>query len=142
MVEPVDVFSDSDLEVTDRFPAALGSHDMVADALSFEERVERLGHGVIVRITLGTNGSDCFGKPLGVANRTIVHSTIGIVCQARDALASSSTVPEPHLKGIQDQIGSKRGRYLPADNQTAEDINDERGVDPPGVPEFGTRQRV
>jgi hypothetical protein len=42
VVEPVDVLGDGDLNVADGFPAALGSHHGVADALGLEQRVECL----------------------------------------------------------------------------------------------------
>ena len=56
VIEPVDVFRDGDLDVADRRPAALGSHDGVADALGLEQRVERLCRCL--------DYADLFGLPL------------------------------------------------------------------------------
>jgi len=53
VVEPVDVLGDGDLDVGHVLPAALGTHDGVADALGLEQRFQRLGHRVqLVQIGL------------------------------------------------------------------------------------------
>src|SRR5690606_16834839 len=93
VVVPVDVFGGSDFDVADVLPAALGPHDRVADALGLEQRVERLGHGVVVAVALRSDGCDSlgFGEPLGVANRSILtgfnrslqHRVVGVSVAAR-----------------------------------------------------------
>ena len=45
VVEPVEVFGDGDLEVVDAPP-----RPAVADQLSLEQRVERLGQSVVIRV--------------------------------------------------------------------------------------------
>ena len=69
LVEPVDIFGDGDLDIADRRPAALRPHRWVPDALALEQRVERFGHRVVIRIAFASNGSDGigFGEALGVA---------------------------------------------------------------------------
>ena len=64
VVEPIYVLSHGDLEVVDVPPWAL-----VADKFGLEQRVERLGEGIVIAIALGPYGGDsvCFFQPLGVA---------------------------------------------------------------------------
>ncbi len=71
VVEPVDVLGDRDLEVVDVLPRAL-----VADQLSLEQRVERLGEGVVVAVAGRPDGGDgtSVGEPLGVAQREILQA--------------------------------------------------------------------
>jgi len=87
VVEPVGVFGDGKFDVADRFPAAVGTHDRVADALRLEEAVECLSHRVIVGIAFAANGCDRFGfgQAFGVAdgsvltgfNRSMQHRLVG-----------------------------------------------------------------
>jgi hypothetical protein len=74
VVEPVDVLGDGDFDVCDGLPAAVGSHDRVADALGLEQRVERLGHRIVVAVALGPDRGDGlgFGEPLSVTDRSIL----------------------------------------------------------------------
>lgn len=58
MVEPVDVLGHGDLDVDDGLPATLRAHDRVADALGLEQRVQRLGHRIVVGITLRPDRCD------------------------------------------------------------------------------------
>jgi len=46
VIEPIDVLGHRNFEVVDRSPRTL-----VADQLCFEQRVERLGEGVVVGLT-------------------------------------------------------------------------------------------
>jgi len=61
VVEPVDVLSNSDLDVADTLPSALGSHHWVADALGLEQRVERPGHRVVVAVPAASHRRDGLG---------------------------------------------------------------------------------
>src|SRR5664280_24982 len=65
VIEPVDVLGDRDLQVVDGPPRAF-----VADEFGLEQAVERLGHGVVIRVALAANGgaSAGFKKALGVAD--------------------------------------------------------------------------
>src|SRR5664280_980066 len=65
VIEPVDVLGDRDLQVVDGAPRAL-----VAYQFGLEQAVERLGHGVVIRVALAANGgaSAGFKKALGVAD--------------------------------------------------------------------------
>ena len=49
MVEPIDVFGHGDLELVDVRPRPL-----VPDEFGLEQRVERLGKGIVIRVALGT----------------------------------------------------------------------------------------
>jgi hypothetical protein len=69
VVEPVDVFDDGDLEVGDGFPWA-----SVADHLAFEERVERLGKGIVVWVAARADGGD--DASVGEASR-VANSSLG-----------------------------------------------------------------
>jgi hypothetical protein len=56
VVVPVDVLGHGDLEVVDVLPWPL-----VADKFGLEQRVERLGEGVVIRIALGPDGGHRVG---------------------------------------------------------------------------------
>ena len=135
VVEPVDVLGDGDLHVDDRLPAALGPHHRVADAFGLEQRVQRLGHGVVVAVPLGSDGCDSLGlsQSLGVANRSILDSAVAVVDQAGDVLAGSLPGPQAHVESIQRQVGPQTGRHLPTHDHPAEDVKDERDVGPARV---------
>lgn len=111
VVEPVDVFGSGELDVDHRLPAAPGSHHRVADALGLEQRVERLGHRVVVRIALGPDARDglSLGQPLGVANRSILNSAVAVVGEAGDVLASPVTEPQTHVEGVEGEVGAQAG---------------------------------
>jgi len=68
VVEPVDVFGDGDLQVVDVLPRAL-----VADQLGLEQRVERLGQGIVIAVAGRADRGDRagLGQALGVANREV-----------------------------------------------------------------------
>jgi hypothetical protein len=107
-------FGDGDLDIDDRLPAALRPHDRVADALGLEQGVECLGHGVVVRVALGPDRGDGLGLALGVANRSILHAAVAVMDQPGDFLASALTGPQPHVEGIEREVGAQTGRDLPA----------------------------
>src|SRR5512139_3051720 len=81
VVEPVDVLGDGDLDIAHVLPAALGTHGRVADALGLEQRVESLGHRVVIGITARSDRRDGLGfsEPLGVANRSILNSAVAVM---------------------------------------------------------------
>jgi len=129
VVEPVDVLSNGDFQVVDVLPWAL-----VADQLGLEQRVEGLGQSVVVGVAGRADGGHGagLGQPLGVANREVLHSLVAVVGQARDVAALALAGPDPHLQGVQGQVGAQRLRQLPADHAPGVDVDHERGVDPPG----------
>ena len=53
--------------------------------------------------------------------------------QAGDVLAGPLPRPQPHVQGVQGQVGAQAGGHLPADDHAGEHVEDERGVDPAGV---------
>ena len=130
MVEPVDVLGDGDLEVVDALPGAL-----VADQLGLEQRVERLGEGVVVasrrwsrprrrrrpRPGAGCSARRGTGRPCRSGAITPVVSSAGVLAG-----------PQPHLEGVEGQVGAQALRQLPADDAAGEHVDDERGVDPAG----------
>src|SRR5664280_2140500 len=69
VIEPVDVLGDRDLQVVDGPPRAL-----VADEFGLEQAVERLGHGVVIRVALAAHGGDRAGleQALGVADGDVL----------------------------------------------------------------------
>ena len=75
LVEPIEVFSDGDLEVVNTKPGTA-----VADEFGFEQGVQRLRHRVVVAVTLGAHGRDGFGlsEAFGVAHGPILHTSIGV----------------------------------------------------------------
>ena len=70
VVEPVDVFGRRDLEIVDAPPGPLA-----ADQFAFEERIERLGEGIVVAVALGPNRGDSLGvgETFGVSNGSILN---------------------------------------------------------------------
>ena len=103
VVEPVDVFGDGDLNVDDGLPAALRARDRVADVLGLEQRVECLSHGVVVAVALRPDGCDGLGlgEPLGMANRSILDSSVAVVDQAGDVLTDAPPGPTGPCRGHQ-----------------------------------------
>jgi hypothetical protein len=53
--------------------------------------------------------------------------------QSGNAVAGSLAGPQPHVEGIEGQVGAQRGGHLPPGNHPGEHVEDERDVDPPGV---------
>src|SRR5664280_3421234 len=95
VIEPVDVLGDRDLQVVDGPPRAF-----VADEFGLEQAVERLGHGVVIRVALAAHGGDRAGleQALGVADGDVLHAAIGVVHQRGDAACSTCllyTSPSP-----------------------------------------------
>ena len=92
VVEPVDVLGDGDLEVVDVLPGAL-----VADQLGLEQRVERLGQGVVVRIAGGADRGDGagLGEALGVADGDVLDALVAVVRQAGDVVPGVLRVQIP-----------------------------------------------
>ena len=49
-----------------------------------------------------------------------------------EALAGALALPDGHLQGVQGEIGAQMAGRLPADDEAAEDVEDERDVDEAG----------
>ncbi len=75
MVEPVDVFGHSDLELVDVRPWGF-----VGDEFGLEQRVERLRQGIVIRIALGPDGGHHvgFGQAFGKVDSALLHSSVGV----------------------------------------------------------------
>src|SRR5664280_2694986 len=129
VIEPVDVLGDRDLQVVDGAPRAF-----VTDEFGLEQAVERLGHGVVIRVALAAHGGDRAGleQALGVADGDVLHAAIGVVHQRGDVVAVASAGPKAHLQGVEREVGAQRGGGLPADDAPAEHVEDERAVHPAG----------
>ena len=116
LVEPVDVLGDGDLDIADRRPAALRPHRWVPDALALEQRVERLGHRVVIRIAFTSNGSDGigFGEALGVADGAILDSSVAVVDEPGRVLPVSAALPQPHIERVECEFCAQaRGHRQP-----------------------------
>ena len=74
-VVPVNPFGGRELDIIDTDPGAA-----VPDEFGFVERVQRLGHGIVIRIAFGTHRRDrvTLGEAFGIANCTILHSAVRI----------------------------------------------------------------
>ncbi len=109
-VVPVDVFRDGDLEVVNPRPRAL-----VADQLGLEEGIERLGHRLVIAITLCSDGGDRFdlGEPLGVAD-VPVPDAVSEWWTSWETSRPARCRVEPHFQGVQGQVGVHGGGWLPA----------------------------
>ena len=93
VVEPIDVLGNGDLDVADVLPASLGTHEGVADALGLEQRVQRLGHRVVVTVAPRSDGGDDVAvrealrvadrSILGEFNRSMQHRLFGATVVAR-----------------------------------------------------------
>lgn len=67
-----------------------------------------------------------------------LHASVAVMDQAGDVLTSPLPGPQPHVEGIERQIGAQRRGHLPAHDHPAEDVEDERDVGPPGMgPDVG-----
>jgi hypothetical protein len=60
-----------------------------------------------------------------------LHTTVGVVDESVEA--DVAAVPDRHLQGVQGEVGAQRTGGLPADDESAEHVDDERDVHPPGV---------
>ena len=72
------------------------------------------------------------GKSLSNPIPALLHPAIGVVHQRGDAVPVASAGPQPHLQGVEREVGAQRGRGLPADDAAAEHVEDERAVHPAG----------
>nr|WP_234401609.1 hypothetical protein [Thermobifida halotolerans] len=132
VVEPVDVLGDREFKVVDVLPRAA-----VADRLGLEQRVERLGQGIVVGVAGGFDRDHraSLGQALGGAHREIPHAAAGVVDQAVDAAADVLlAVARCHLRGVQGRVGAQRLRHLPAHHAAGEHVDDEGGAPHRRVP--------
>jgi len=98
VVVPVDVLDRRDLEVVEAAPGTA-----VADEFGLVERVERLGHRVVVAVASRPDRGDSvgLGQALGVANRSVLHSTVAVVDQPGQVGAVGLAAPDRHLQRVQ-----------------------------------------
>ena len=91
VVVPVDVLGEGDLQVVDPVPWAL-----VSDQLGLEQRVECLGHRVIVGIADRSDRSDRLdlGESLAVAHRRVLHAAVGMMNQVGEVRGGVLTGPD------------------------------------------------
>ena len=70
---------------------------------------ERLGHGVVIRVALAAHGGDRAGleQALGVANRDVLHSAVGMVDERAGVVAVASAGPQAHLQGVEREVGAQ-----------------------------------
>ena len=96
MVVPVDVSRDGEFDVVDAAPAAT-AQDGVADALGLEQRIQRLGHRVVVAVAPAADRGDGvgLGESFGVAHGSILHAAVAVVDQAGGVLAGAAAAHKP-----------------------------------------------
>ena len=69
---------------------------------------------------------------MGVADREVLDAAVAVVDQAGDVVAGALAGPDPHLQGVEGEVGAQRLGQLPADDPAGEHVEDERRVDPAG----------
>jgi hypothetical protein len=62
-----------------------------------------------------------------------LNSTVAVMDQAGEVLPGPLAGPQPHVEGIERQVGAQAGRHLPAHDHPTEHVEDERDVGPPRV---------
>lgn len=62
----------------------------------------------------------------------MLHALVAVVHEPVGAVTCSGGVPQPHLQGVEGQVGAQAARQLPTHHPAGEHVDDERGVDPPG----------
>lgn len=82
MVEPIDPFQRGELDLFEISPGPVP-----ADDLGLVETVDRLGQGVVVRVSDAANRALDAGlsQPLGVANSKVLNATVAVVNGKRSA---------------------------------------------------------
>jgi hypothetical protein len=76
VAEPVDVLGIGDLKIADALPRSA-----VADPFRLEQRVERLGQGVVVAVARGSDGGHRarLGQALGVASGDVLDALVAVM---------------------------------------------------------------
>jgi hypothetical protein len=134
VIEPVDLLGDGDLDVVDALPRAL-----VADQFCFEQRVERLRHGIIVQISFAANRihGPGVGQAFGAPDSEVLNTSVEVMNQVSQVGALAGARPDAHLQSIQRQVCAQRGRDLQANDPAREHVQHECGVHHPAA---STRQ--
>ena len=52
------------------------------------------------------------------------------MCQPGDVLSGALPGPQPHVEGVEREVGAQAGGHLPSHHHPGEHVEDERGVDP------------
>ena len=128
-VEPVHPLGGGDLDGVDVLPRAL-----VTDQLGLVQGVQSLGQGVVIGVPLRPHRGDrlAVGQGLPVANRSVLHPTVGVMHQAHQVGPGSLSLPDGHLKGVQGQVGVQARGGLPAHDSPRVHVSHESHIDPPG----------
>src|SRR5512132_3935470 len=74
------------------------------------------GHRVVVGVADRPDGwlSVGLGEPFGIANRGVLATRVAVMNQALDGVPGALPLPDPHLEGVQDQVGGHRPCRPPA----------------------------
>ena len=101
MVEPIDVGHGGELDIVESPPRPL-----TVDQFPLVEPDDRLGQSVVLAVASRSDRSNdvVFSETLGVSNRQILHSHIGVVDQSIEVVAEALTVPYCHLQRVDRQI--------------------------------------
>jgi len=129
VVVPVDVLGYSDLQVVNPVPRSL-----VPDQLGLEQRIQRLGHRIIIGITDRSDRRDRLdvGESFCVAHRRVLHTAVGMMNEIGQVTAGVLTGPDAHVKRIECEVGVEVRGQLPTHDPPREHIEHERRVHPPG----------
>ncbi len=105
------------------------------DQLRLVDRIERLGHGVIVRIPFGTHRSDDvrLGQGLPVPDRPELHAPVAVMDKAGHVLPIPVFPRQSHHQRVPGQGLPHVVRHLPSHDFVAEHIKNEHRVNPPGL---------
>ena len=84
---------------------------VAADQLGLEQPDDGLGHRVVVGVPdRSDRGSQAgLAEAFGVADRGVLRPGIRVVHQPLEGVSAACALPDPHLQGVQDQVGLHRG---------------------------------
>src|ERR1700737_4469946 len=123
LVVPMDPASGRQLELLERPPRSL-----LSDELSLVKAVDGLRQRVVIGVPARPDRAHGagLGEPFGIADGQVLDAAVGVMNQAFEVDRASS--PDRHLKGIQRELCSQRGRDLPTDDVATENIGDKGDV--------------
>ena len=123
MVEPVDVFEGGVLEVVEVPPWSL-----FVDEFCLVKADDGFGEGVIVGVAYRADRwfDAGFGETLGVSNGQILPAGVGMMYEAAVRIGGFGVSgPECLLESVEGQVGTKRRRDPPPDDEPRVDIDNE-----------------
>ena len=119
IVEPVDPFEGGELDILEASP-----RPPLSDHLRFVEADDRLGESVVVTVADTADGG-CdpgLGKALAIFDRDVLDAAVAVVDEIVTALAGPTLV-ESLLQCMENELGGRSTRDLPADDPSGEDVD-------------------